>query len=85
MIQNDSNRWISLDPFLTFQECPECGHMETYFIDKWPEKNGVAQLKSFERGHTLGSIEIGETLGSLFSSEDRQQKEFLDFGTTGEQ
>ena len=67
-IQDGKNNWISLDPFLTFQECPECGHRETYFIDIWPAKHGLAQLKSFECGHTFESDAIGETLCSLFSS-----------------
>lgn len=67
-IQDGENNWISLDPFLTFQECPECGHRETYFIDKWFEKKGLAQLKSFECGHTFNSDEIGETLNGLMGS-----------------
>ena len=55
-------RWVSLFPFITVQLCPECHIRETYFIDRWQGQGSSAKLKSFERGHTINSAEIGGEL-----------------------
>jgi hypothetical protein len=54
--------WISLYPFITSMNCPNCKTRETYLIDKWDEGRGVAYLKSFERGHSESKKEIADAL-----------------------
>ncbi len=52
--------WVRLFPFLSVQDCPRCHSRETYFVDSW--KDGGARLKSFEYGHTLEDVEVGDAL-----------------------
>ena len=44
--------WVQLYPFIVASNCPSCRYRETYFIDRWNDRKGMAVLKSFERGHT---------------------------------
>ncbi len=64
-VQLRQDRRVSLDPYLTVQNCPSCKTRETYFIDRWRGKGEVAHLKSFERGHVEQSPEIGTGLSVL--------------------
>ncbi len=56
------NGRISLYPFITSAVCPQCEEVETYFVDAWDTKKGTARLKSFEKGHTLDSLEVAGDL-----------------------
>lgn len=60
--------WTPLFPFMTTMTCSHCKARETYFIDAWDTKKGVARLKSFERGHTANSAEVSEALTEWSSS-----------------
>jgi hypothetical protein len=60
---------VSLFPFLSVERCPKCGNREVYFPDKLQRRgpDNIATLKSFERGHTVESLEVGTQLVSWFS------------------
>jgi hypothetical protein len=57
-----TGNWMPLYPFQTVATCPACKIRETYFVDKYDFHEGPAQLKSFERGHTIESRELGDAL-----------------------
>jgi len=61
-IQLEVSRWVSLFPFITIHNCPNCKTHETYFVDYWEDQK--ARLKSFERGHTQDSHEVAVELSS---------------------
>ena len=61
-IQLEVSRWVSLFPFITVHNCPNCKTHETYFVDYWEDHK--AKLKSFERGHTLDGYEVAVELSS---------------------
>ena len=61
-IQLEVSRWVSLFPFITVHNCPNCKTHETYFVDSWEDHK--ARLKSFERGHTQDSHEVAVELSS---------------------
>jgi hypothetical protein len=63
-IEEEPNRWASLHPFLVPYNCPQCKNREFYFIDRWPQKDKPATLKSFEQGHTQSVAEIAHSLAS---------------------
>jgi hypothetical protein len=44
---------VLLRPLLQRLECPECGHIATFYLDNYDEKSGMCDLKSMEHGHTL--------------------------------
>jgi hypothetical protein len=50
--------WISLFPLLVARNCRTCKTRETFFLDKWNRKNGIAIRKSFERGHEEETNEV---------------------------
>lgn len=54
--------WVSLYPFIATMTCSHCRARETYFIDMWDQRRGVARMKSFERGHTMSSQGVSEAL-----------------------
>lgn len=54
--------WIPLYPFIVPITCPDCNTTETYFIDAWDRKRNMARMKSFERGHTVSSSEVSDSL-----------------------
>jgi hypothetical protein len=58
-------KWIQVYPFIVASNCPHCRYRETYFIDRWNDRKGMAILKSFERGHTEEKEDIASTLASL--------------------
>lgn len=60
--------WTPLFPFMTTMTCSHCKARETYFIDAWDTKRGVARMKSFERGHTTISSEVSEALAEYSNS-----------------
>jgi hypothetical protein len=43
--------WVPLFPLLVARNCRSCKTRETFFLDKWNRKKGIAMRKSFERGH----------------------------------
>ena len=51
-----------LYPFITSARCPQCGNVETYFVDAWDTRKGTARLKSFEKGHTIDAPEVSDAL-----------------------
>lgn len=65
LVDLGSQRWMSLYPFINTMNCPHCKVRETYFVDMWDQRRGIAKMKSFERGHTENSSEISEALLSL--------------------
>lgn len=54
--------WVSLFPFITARNCPRCKQRETYFIDKWDTRRNIVYVKSFERGHSEETTELGTAL-----------------------
>lgn len=63
---DDSQDWRCLYPFISIQYCKHCKFRETYYVDQW-KIGSAAKLKSFERGHTVESVEIGTALADLLS------------------
>jgi hypothetical protein len=61
-IEISSDEWVDLYPFITIQTCSMCKARETYFIDRCDFGKKTAILKSFERGHTTESHDIGKAL-----------------------
>lgn len=61
-LETEPGQWITLYPFLSAQHCRECKQLETFFIDRWDGLGKPAILKSFERGHSLKSIEVGKEM-----------------------
>ncbi len=54
--------WVPLYPFIVTMTCSHCRARETYFIDMWDQRRGVARMKSFERGHTMSNQGVSEAL-----------------------
>jgi hypothetical protein len=54
--------WVPLYPFVMPMTCSHCKARETYFIDLWDSRRETARMKSFERGHTMSSSDVAETL-----------------------
>jgi hypothetical protein len=50
--------WVSLFPLLVVRNCRTCKIRETFFLDKWNRKKGIATRKSFERGHEEETDEV---------------------------
>lgn len=50
--------WIDLFPLLVAKNCRSCKTRETFFLDKWNRKKGIAMRKSFERGHQDETDEV---------------------------
>jgi hypothetical protein len=50
--------WVSLFPLLVARNCQRCKTRETFFLDKWNRKKGIAMRKSFERGHEEETDEV---------------------------
>jgi len=63
---DDGKDWRSIFPFITVQQCSQCKTRETYYIDQW-KYGSPAKLKSFERGHLVESVEVGDALANLLS------------------
>lgn len=59
----DTEDWVPLYPFVVPMTCSHCKARETYFIDLWDQRRGIARMKSFERGHVMNSTGVSETLG----------------------
>jgi len=57
--------WTQLYPFIVASNCHHCRYRETYFIDRWNDRKGTAEMKSFERGHTEEMKDIASTLAAL--------------------
>ncbi len=60
--------WVPLFPFVTTMTCSRCKVRETYFVDAWDTRKGIARMKSFERGHVMQSTEVSEALAEWVSS-----------------
>lgn len=54
--------WVLLYPFIVAMTCSHCRARETYFIDMWDQRRGVARMKSFERGHTMSNKGVSAAL-----------------------
>ena len=50
--------WVPLFPLLVARNCRSCKTRETFFLDKWNRRNGIATRKSFERGHGEETDEV---------------------------
>lgn len=50
-VEVDSQRWMTLHPFVQVRSCHQCRNREVYFVDKVNRDGTMAVLKSFERGH----------------------------------
>jgi hypothetical protein len=61
-LQLRDDYWLPLYPFIIIQDCPRCRYRETYYIDRWDGPGRKTTLKSFERGHTEDSMEIGTSI-----------------------
>lgn len=72
-IETSPDSWISLYPYVQLLACKTCGMHECYFIDKLDYSRKVAVLKSFERGHTANSSDVGELLCELIDSQQTNQ------------
>jgi hypothetical protein len=59
--------WVPLHPFIVATNCPRCLYRETYFIDRWDDRKGIALMKSFERGHTAEDEQVASVLASLLA------------------
>jgi hypothetical protein len=57
--------WVPLYPFIVATNCPRCLYRETYFIDRWDDRKGIALMKSFERGHTADDEQVASLLTTL--------------------
>lgn len=61
-LELDGQNWVTLYPFIVPMTCSHCKARETYFIDLWDPRKGVARMKSFERGHTMSNADVAESL-----------------------
>lgn len=73
-IEVGPDQWVDLFPFVTIQTCSMCKIHETYFIDRCNFDKKKAALKSFERGHTKDSTEIGEALVAIIDLQRQAQR-----------
>ncbi|MBA2694212.1 MAG: hypothetical protein H0U65_17240 [Rubrobacter sp.] len=60
-----NGEWLSLYPFVVVSNCPRCRYRETYFIDRWNDRKGIAAMKSFERGHPEDRKDVSTSLARL--------------------
>jgi hypothetical protein len=60
-----NQNWVALYPFIVASNCPHCRYRETYFIDRWNNRESTSLMKSFERGHLEERSEISEFLAPL--------------------
>lgn len=58
----DGRNWVPLYPFIVPMTCLHCKARETYFVDLWDTRRGMARMKSFERGHTTNNTNVSEHL-----------------------
>ncbi|MFF7309087.1 hypothetical protein [Streptomyces sp. NPDC008137] len=56
---------VSLSPFVASLFCPQCQQMEVCYATRTGKKTGPAVLKSFARGHTVHSADLGDEIRSL--------------------
>jgi hypothetical protein len=66
--------WVPLHPFIVATNCPRCLYRETYFIDRWDDRKGIALMKSFERGHTAENEQVASVLASLLAEHQSVSK-----------
>ncbi len=59
--------WVPLYPFIIASNCPHCRYRETYFIDRWNDRESTSLMKSFERGHLEERSDVSESLATLTS------------------
>jgi hypothetical protein len=64
-----NHNWVPLYPFIVASNCPNCRYRETYFIDRWNDKESTSLMKSFERGHLEERDDISEALATLTSQQ----------------
>ncbi|MFI6275302.1 hypothetical protein [Streptomyces sp. NPDC050988] len=56
---------VTLSPFVASLFCPQCQQMEVCYAARADKRTGPAILKSFARGHTLHSADLGDEIRSL--------------------
>ncbi|MFD5482882.1 hypothetical protein [Streptomyces hawaiiensis] len=56
---------VSLSPFVASLFCPQCQQMEVCYATRTTKNSGPAALKSFARGHTVHSADLGDEIRSL--------------------
>jgi hypothetical protein len=64
-----NQNWVPLYPFIIASNCPRCRYKETYFVDRWNDREDTALMKSFERGHTEDRDDVSEFLTALASGQ----------------
>lgn len=57
-----AGNWLSLYPFILSKASSDGEVRETYFVDAWNTKKGVARMKGFDSGGTIFDEEVAETL-----------------------
>ena len=43
-----NQNWVLLYPFIIASNCPRCRYRETYFVDRWNDREGTVLMKSLE-------------------------------------
>ena len=72
-LETDGRERLALYPFVV--SGAEIGSgAETYFVDAWDTRKGVARMKSFESGDTVSAPEISEALWSWKGSSAGRRK-----------
>ncbi|MFF2217557.1 hypothetical protein [Streptomyces antibioticus] len=56
---------VTLSPFVASLFCPQCQQMEVCYAARATRKAGPATLKSFARGHTVHSTDLGDEIRLL--------------------
>ncbi|WP_143052501.1 hypothetical protein [Streptomyces sp. cf386] len=56
---------VTLSPFVASLFCPQCRQMEVCYSARAAKNTGPATLKSFARGHTVHSPDLGDEIRSL--------------------
>lgn len=56
---------VSLSPFVASLFCPQCQQMEVCYAARATKNTGPATLKSFARGHTVHSSDLGDEIRLL--------------------
>ncbi|MGO9122891.1 MAG: hypothetical protein ACLQPD_35380 [Desulfomonilaceae bacterium] len=59
------NELLLLRPFLQRLECPECGNIATFYLDRYDQRTRECCLKSMEHGHTLPDKSIVDPLRQI--------------------
>jgi hypothetical protein len=64
-----NQNWVPFYPFIIASNCPRCRYRETYFVDRWNDREDTALMKCFEREHTEDRDDVSEFLTALASEQ----------------